>query len=190
MILKPFDVLLYQNYGYMGTLISWGEWVGRPGEALQYSHVGLVYADITQSFEMNPPAARVFPMSQVPMNRLDVWRLAIGGVDVFDDADAVAAAKAQADAMVGKPYDYGFIGKALGASVLARVGLSGLASRWMQANQPTQHSAVCSNTAEVVIGAGVRVHHPDWTIEPQGIGPGEMEPSDWPLVNGLYRVAS
>ena len=188
MKLKPFDVLLYRNQGTIGKLIAWGEWVGKSGEATEYSHVGLVYATTDQSFEMNPPAARVFPIDQVPFDRVDVWRLAVNGVDVFDDPDSVAASKAMADKMIGEPYDYGFIGKAFGASLLARIGLTSAASWVMKSTQSTQHRAVCSNTAECVIKPGLWVKHPDFRLEPESVGDGDMEPSDWPLVAGLYRI--
>jgi len=179
--LKPFDVLLYRNSGWLGNLISWGEWNGTKNEALEYSHIAVVYDPAAgKGFEMNPPSAHFIDLDKQPWDRIDVGRIAVDGQDVFDDVVAVDAARAQAHAMLGMRYDYGFIGKSLFVSVLARVGLRGWASQVMARKDSNARRAVCSSTAQEICEAGLSVDYLGMHLEPEGIGEGMMRPSDWP----------
>jgi hypothetical protein len=195
--LKPWDVLLYRNYGWLGDAIGWAE-SAQNGDS-RYSHVAMVYPDLAQGFEQNPPCVHLFDLETVPWDRVDAVRLSVGGVDFFNDPQAVQASLEQATKLLhfkqnsdgtwsGEPYDYGFIAKALGVGLLEHIGLEGLAGKIMQQAQSTQHEIVCSNTAEVVANAGLHLVHPLLRLEPVWAGVGAMRPSDWPLsplVRGL-----
>jgi len=185
--LKPFDVLLYRNSGWLGNLIAWGEWNGTRNEALEYSHVAVVYDD-KRGFEMNPPAAHFIDLDAQPWERIDVFRVRVEGQDFFDDVVARDASRLQADAMLGMKYDYGFIARACGVSLLSRIGLRGLAEKIMQRNDQNVHRAVCSSTAQEIVEAGMQIVYPGTNVEPAGIGEGSMRPSDWPRSPYVQKI--
>lgn len=193
--LLDYDVLLYRNQGWLGAGIAWGEWGGEdPGADMDYSHVALVY-DVAKglAFEMNPPSAHTFALDTVPWDRVDVYRLMLKGMPLFQQLTAVGSADSRLKKFLGpppEPYDYGFIGKCLGADLAARVGLVGVATWLMQQNQMVQHQAVCSNTAEAVIEAGLWQVSPQSVLRPAGIGEDDMRPCDWPASPLVAKVAA
>ena len=74
--LRPGDMLLYHPVPGIGALISWGEWSGEPGEALEYCHAGIVVDPLRDlGFEQNPPASHWTKLSEEDWARIDVWRL-------------------------------------------------------------------------------------------------------------------
>lgn len=188
--LLPGDVLLYLNHGWLGNLISWGQWNGTPGEALEYSHVGLVLDDL-YSVEMNPPASRKFPLSEVPWDRVHVYRLGLGGRELFTVGVVQEAFRREALRRLGERYHYGYIATALGASLLARVGLGG-ASRWLlnRANpMPGMHRDVCSTWTEEVLTAAVKAHVRQFDLFPN-LGDNRARPSDYPMSPFLAKVTT
>lgn len=188
--LKAGDILLYRNFGWLGNLISWGSWNGTPGEALEYSHIGLVY-DANSSVEMNPPASRKFLLSEVPWDRVDVFRLDVEGANPFDDPAVIAAFQAACDAHLGEGYDYGFIAQTAGLGVLARIGLGGL-SRWIVSRNnpaPSFHHLVCSTWAEMLEEIAVRVKDLLFDLF-SDLGDREAKPSDWPRSQYVKRISN
>ena len=146
-ILKPGDVLLYKPSPGIGAAISWGEWSGAPGEALEYSHAGLVL-DVAadQGFEQNPPETHYTKLSAEAWDYIDVWRVADG---VVVDAEKLRMWCAND---VGVKYPYGKYFRFIGAGLLARVGLI----KWAQAMDGGGiHSdkswAVCSATVAMAL---------------------------------------
>ena len=186
--LKPGDVILYRNNGWLGSAISWGQWRGTSKEALEYSHIGVVY-DFIRSFEMNPPAARLFSLNEVPWDRVDVWRVSVDGANPFDQAAVVAAFQKACDSRVGEKYNYGYIASLLGMGLLSRVGLGGV-SRWLlgKANPaPAMHRDICSTCADEVLTAGISLIKPDFDFF-DDLGPDQAAPSDYPRSKYLVRV--
>lgn len=188
--LKAGDILLYRNFGWLGNLISWGSWNGTPGEALEYSHIGLVY-DANSSVEMNPPASRKFPLSEVPWDRVDVFRLDIKGMNPFDLDKVLAAFQAACNAHLGEGYDYGFIAQTAGLGILARLGLGGL-SRWIVSKNnaaPNLHLLVCSTWAQMLVTTAVQTLDPGFDLFTD-LGDREAKPSDWPRSEYAKRISA
>jgi hypothetical protein len=188
--LKPFDILLYRNHGLIGALIEFGE-KDEPGLS-SYSHVAMVYdPESGTAIEQNPPAAHLFALAKVPWHRVDVFRLKLKGKDIFDDKKAIRAAQDRALRFLGpppEPYDFGFIGKALGLDLLCRMGFKSAASRISHHYNSTKHASVCSTTAEVIAEAGLWAIHPKLSLVPVYLGEGEMKPGDFPESPLAYLV--
>lgn len=187
-ILLPGDVILYKNHGALGSLISWGAWKGKPQEALEYSHIGVVY-DGARSFEMNPPAARLFLLDEVPWDRVDVWRFNVNGINPFaDHAPTIEAFQAACRKRVGQRYAYGTIAGFLGLRVLGFM-LPG-ASRWLLSKgnpMPQGHRDICSTCAEEVIEEGAWVKFPGLDLIPS-TGKDQAMPSDFPTSPYFHKV--
>lgn len=190
--LMPGDILLYRNFGLLGSLIAWGEWTGTPREALEYSHIGLVLND-TESCEMNPPASRRFPLSEVPWDRVDVFRVIVKdrGQDVAPLVLASVRQAFQDEAVkrLGERYNYGFIAQSLGLSILARIGLGSWARNLVtRANPlPNKQRDVCSTWVEEILTTAIRGYVPDFDMFPN-LGDDRARPSDWPLSPFVMRL--
>ncbi len=192
--LLPGDVILYLNHGTLGKLISWGAWTGKPKEALEYSHIGLVY-DENQSFEMNPPSARLFPLDQVPWERVDVFRLNIGGVNPiaetaqgFKDFQVACRKMAGQDGKPAETYKYGTLASFLGLRVLG--WLSPAAARWVLSKKnmtPGTHEDICSTAAEKALNAGIWGSFPGLDLIPD-TGDDQARPSDFPASPYFVKV--
>lgn len=190
--LIPGDVLMYRNHGFIGMLTAWGEWSGRKGEALEYSHIGVVY-DSNSSFEMNPPAARIFSLSEVPWDRVDVYRLDVNGVLPFEASLNIVKAFQQAcDLKVQskEPYNYGKIAGFLGLRILGFI-IPGV-SRWALSKQnvmPGKHLDICSTAAEEVLEAGIWKVKPGFDLLP-AVGVDQAMPSDFPSSPNFKKVSA
>lgn len=183
--LQPGDILLFKNYGWLGELISWGEWNGEPREALEYSHIALVLDDL-QAVEMNPPESRKFLLSEVPWERVDVFRVQTSvpppGLTPFILVSTRKAFQEEAVRRLGEHYAFGYIAQAAGVGILARLGL-GKVARWLMNRpnpMPAKHGDVCSTWAEEVVSEAIRQ-----TIDPAfdlfpNLGADRARPSDWP----------
>ncbi len=185
--LKPGDILLYKNHGIVGQLIGWFSWDGGRGNT-NYSHIGQVYDDVN-SCEMNPPASRIFDMKELDFERIDVYRFNIAGKNPFDDPITLALLRSYAKSRVDMKYDFGFIGEALGAGLLARLGATNLAKRWIHNTTRDKHREVCSTWCEdnntkvfkAVFGA-------DFDLFPDFKEEETTKPSDWPSCPFLVKV--
>ncbi len=184
---------MYRNYGVLGGLISWGAWTGKPKEALEYSHIGLVY-DGMQSFEMNPPAARLFPLSEVPWDRVDVLRLNIGGVNPIGSEKGLEAFQLSCRQMAGQQgqpaetYKYGTIAGFLGLRLLGFVAPA--ATRWILSKKnlsPGKHEDICSTAAERALNAGAWTMFPGLDLIPD-TGEDQARPEDFPASEYFERV--
>lgn len=187
--LLPGDILLYRNFGWLGDAIAWFEWNSTPGEALQYSHIALVLNE-GQAVEMNPPVSRVFPLSEVPWDRVDVYRLDVLGiskeapqvsVDPFLMTDIMRCFQFHALARLGESYAFQYIAQSAFLGVLARVGLPGVA-HWLAARPnpaPEVHKDVCSTWAEDLVTDAVQMVIPNFDLFPD-LGSDRARPSDWP----------
>ncbi len=187
--LRPGDILLYRNFGWMGSVLSWFEWNGRSGEALEYSHIGLVLND-QESCEMNPPASRKFPLGDVPWDRVDVYRIETPDMHPFLLDSVRSAFQAEALRRLGEKYNFGYIATLAGVGLLARLGLGGV-SNWLmnRANPaPDNHRDICSTWAEELIMAGMQAVDPKFDLFPD-LGPNEARPSDWPRSPWVKRVS-
>lgn len=186
---KAGDILLYLNFGWMGAAISWFSWTGKPGEALEYSHIALVLNE-EEAVEMNPPKSRRFPLSEVPWDRVHIFRVGANGLNPFDNSQVVAVFQAEAIRRLGEIYGYGFIAQAAGLGILARIGLGGL-SRWILSRNnpaPSSHTPVCSIWAEQVERFGIRsILDQNFDFFPD-LGEAEIKPSDWPLSPYVKRL--
>lgn len=180
-ILKPGDIILFQNFGWLGSAISWGEWNGSDKEALEYSHIAMVLND-TEVVEMNPPASRRYPLIEVPWNRVDIYRVDADGVNPFDLDTVRSIFQAEAIRRLGEGYDYGLVAQAAGLSLLARIGLGGI-SRWILSRNnlaPDFHRYDCSIWVEEVESYAIRQVDPKFDFFPN-LGNRQARPSDWPL---------
>lgn len=187
--LYPGDILLFRNFGWLGALISWGEWTGKPKEALEYSHIGLVLDDL-QACEMNPPASKKYLLSEVPWDRVDVWRLQTeDGWALVNSPKMVAAFQAEATRRLGERYNFGYIATLAGVGLLARIGLGGFSSWLMnRANPaPDNHRDICSTWAEEILTVAVRTVRPDFDLFPN-LGDNRARPSDWPTSPFVQQV--
>lgn len=186
--LYPGDILLYLNHGWLGNLISWGSWTGTSQEALEYSHIGLVLDDL-QSCEMNPPASRKLLLSEVPWDRVHVWRLGIDGVEPFMLEAVQAKFQELAVKRLGERYHYGYIATSLGVGLLSRIGLGGV-SRWLMNRSnaaPDLHRDVCSTWAEELLSSAIQEWMPTFDLFPD-LGENRAKPSDYPRSRYLKRI--
>jgi len=178
---KPGDVLLYKNHGIVGTLVGWFSWDGGRGNN-DYSHISQVLTDIT-GYEQNPKESRMFSLDTVNWDMVDVFRFNIDGVNPYDNPENVAKLKSFDESRVGTPYDFGFIGEALGAGILARIGLQSLAQKWIHNTTRQQHRSVCSieieHTNEETLGIN---------LFPEFLDTDTTKPSDWAACRYLVRV--
>jgi len=174
--LKPGDILMYRpGKNWLGKLLSWGEWTGTPGEALEYAHVGIVLSPAAAlGFEMNPPSSHYVKLLNEDWSIIDVFRCK-EEVDSSILADFCAR-------NAGTPYPYGKIAQLLGAGLFARLGLF-KASRWA-ANlfaKETTRTAVCSATACMALDYATS-GRTRWPKESA-----DMRPADIPL-GPVYKV--
>ncbi len=190
--LQPGDVLLFRNFGVLGSVLSWFEWNGRSGEALEYSHIALVLND-TEACEMNPPASRKYPLAEVPWDRVDVYRVSVDSMGTlyqpFRLNTVRNAFQAEALRRLGERYNFGYIAELAGVGILARIGL-GKISSWLmnRANPaPDNHRDICSTWAEEVVEVAVGVIQPGFDLLPD-LGVNEARPSDWPRSPWVKRV--
>lgn len=189
--LLPGDILLYRNHGWLGGALSWGSWGNQAREALEYSHVGFVL-DFERSAEMNPPCSRAFPLSEVPWDRVDVYRVLKEGEAAFNFPAAWDIIKRLTENRLGERYAYGYIAQSLGASLLARIGLSS-ASRWLVGRSnplSVQGRDVCSTWAEEILSDAVRALYSDpaFDLFPD-LGRDRAKPSDFPRSPFIQRIS-
>lgn len=186
--LRPGDILLYRDAGWVSKLISWFEWNGESKEATEYAHIGLVASPST-SAEMNPPASRAFDLAQVPWDLVDVWRVGVNGQAMMDDPMVLQKFTETVNRRLGEKYNYGYIATAMGVGLLARIGLNGL-SRWILARPnpaPDHHRDVCSTWAEEVLTEAIQVVLKDFDFFPD-LGENRARPSDWPRSPFIHKV--
>ena len=177
-ILRPGDILLYKATSGIGTAIEWGEWDAGKGD-YQYTHAGLVLDPSTdQGFEQNPPSTHYTQLSQEAWDHIHVWRVTPGVLLSWDELKAWCASD------LGVKYPYGKYFRFLGASILARIGLTSWAQSLDAGGKHSDKSwAVCSATVALAldnakIGA------------PQSLWPKlaeDMRPCDIPL-GQVYMV--
>jgi hypothetical protein len=174
--LQPGDILLYRPKPGIGSLISWGEWTGASGEALEYSHAGLVVDPLQDwGFEQNPPETHNTVLSREDWSVIDIWR-------VKAPVDKLAMTRWIANDL-GTPYPYAKYFRFLGAAMLARVGLSTLAQKVdAGGGQNNPHWAVCSATVCMALSAAC----PGTKLWPKIDE--DMRPCDIPL-GSVERVA-
>lgn len=171
--LRPGDILLFKNYGALGNLIGWFSWDGG-NEDDHYSHIAQVF-DATRICQTNPPCSQLLPLASVPWDRVDVYRFNIDGKNPYDDPVMLKEFQDYVNPKrLGMPYGYGYIVKALGIGLLARIGLTS----WAQAlihNTSDAHEPVCSIWAQENNEAVL-----DLKVFPNWKGDDDSRPSDWP----------
>ena len=172
------DILLYRAAPGIGSVISWGEWSGEPGEALQYSHAGIVLNPATaQGYEQNPPSTHYVNLLAEPWDRIDVWR-----VNPQYYVDAVKL-EAYAAAHLNIPYPYEKYFRFVEAALLARVGLIKAALAIDDSGgRSDPHWEECSATACATLNAAITDSTGLWPKIPEN-----MRPADIPL-GKVFRV--
>jgi hypothetical protein len=175
--LQPGDILLYRPAPGIGSAISWGEWTGKPGEALEYAHAGIVLRPLNnQGFEQNPPSTHYTVLSEQPWDRIDVWRLTVP-IDV-------PGLNAWAASHLGIKYPYMKYWRFLGAALLARIGCTSWAKSVDQGGGNSSAKwAVCSATVAMMLQDncyGVQL----WNQNPE-----DERPCDIPLGLHITKVA-
>lgn len=180
--IRPGDIILYQNQGWIGNAIAWSEWDGGRGN-YAYSHIGHVFSE-THSAEMNPPCSRIFSLDEIKWEHVDIYRFNIGGKNPFDDPATLKAFQDYINPKrLGMKYNYGFIFKSLGIGLLARIGFQKWAQKWATHTDADTHTEVCSEFCQD--NAEYAIPEVDLFPDRKGIG---IRPSDWPLCPYLVKV--
>ena len=171
--LQPGDVLLYRSgSGWLGKILTWGEWSNTPGEALEYCHAGIVLSPACdQGFEMNPPSSHYTVLSREPWDCIDVFRPTV------EVSPAILADWAQRN--VGTKYPFRKIAQFAAAGFLARLGWTWgarkLATAW---GSEDHHLMVCSATVCEMLSesSGERMGwpRPDSDMRPADIPAGRV----------------
>ncbi len=178
---RPGDIILFKNSGWLGAAIGWSEWDGGRGN-YGYSHIAQVF-DEAQVCEMNPPCSRLFKLSEVPWERVDLYRFKIDGVNPYADSLKLQALKTFTVPRLGMKYDYVFIAKSLGVGLLARIGFAKWARNWQNTADTSKERDVCSQWLQ---------DNNERALSPVDLFPDSkavnLRPSDWPLSPYLEKL--
>jgi len=154
MKLRAGDVLQFKPSSWLGFLVSWFEWTGKPSEAIEYCHTAIVYdAEQGIAAEMNPPKSKLFQMKNIDWSKVDVYRL-------FNRHVYEEQVRTVVDRKLDQPYAYQKIALHFGAGVAARLGMVKL-SRWISQSFAKDEMEFCTIWVIEVLNqaTGARLNH-------------------------------